>query len=149
MQKLPRGGRQHLTAGMLTSMPMTKTDLDKFQGQLQFVRARLQGDMSDIREGAFGHEDSDSRTPNHMAELGSENYEQDFALDLIRNEQETLGEIAAALGRIEDGTYGQCEGCLEEGVSGRKALIPKTRLKAIPWARNCVECERKRETQYT
>ena len=84
-----------------------------------------------------------------MAELGSENYEQDFALDLIRNEQETLGEIAAALGRIEDGTYGQCEGCREEGVSGRKSLIPKTRLKAIPWARNCVECERKRETQYT
>ncbi|MBI1310029.1 TraR/DksA family transcriptional regulator [bacterium] len=105
--------------------------------------------MSDIRDGAFGREDGDSRTPNHMAELGSENYEQDFALDLIRNEQETLGEIAAALGRIEAGTYGQCEGCLEEGTTGRKSLIPKTRLNAIPWARNCVECERKRETQYT
>lgn len=130
-------------------MPMTKTDLDKFQAQLQFIRARLQGDMSDIRDGAFGREDGDSRTPNHMAELGSENYEQEFALDLIRNEQETLGEIASALGRIESGTFGQCEGCLEEGVTGRKGLIPKTRLKAIPWARNCVECERKREAQYT
>ena len=128
---------------------MTKTDLDKFRAQLQFIRARLQGDMSDIRDGAFGREDGDSRTPNHMAELGSENYEQDFALDLIRNEQETLGEIAAALGRIEAGTFGQCESCLEEGTTGRKALIPKTRLNAIPWARNCVECERKREAQYT
>mgnify|MGYP001167338509 CR=1 FL=1 len=128
-------------------MPLTKTDIATYQFQLQNLRARLRGDFENITEGAFGHEDGDSRSPTHPAELGSENYEQDFALDLIRNEQETLIEISAALKKIDEGTFGMCEGCLEEGKTDRKAGIPKTRLKAIPWARNCVECARKRETQ--
>ena len=112
------------------------------------ISARLRGDVDNIADGAFGRED-ESRTPTHPAELGSDNYEQDFALDLIHNEQETLKEISSALKRIEDESFGLCEVCTEEGKTGRKALIPKTRLKAIPWARNCVGCERKREAQYT
>ena len=131
------------------NMALTKTDIEQYQFHLRNLRARLRGDVEGITEGAFGHEDGDSRSPTHLAELGSENYEQDFALDLIRNEQETLQEIAVALKKVENGTFGLCEGCLEEGKADRKAGIPKTRLKAIPWARNCVECERKRETQYS
>jgi DnaK suppressor protein len=41
-------------------------------------------------------------------------------------------EIVDALGRIEKGTYGFCEGNNEP--------IPKARLKAIPWARYCIAC---------
>ncbi|NQV24971.1 MAG: hypothetical protein HQ518_11455 [Rhodopirellula sp.] len=129
-------------------MSLSKMELAQFQKQLLLVSGRLRGDVDNITDGAFGREE-DSRSPTHPAELGSDNYEQDFALDLIHNEQETLKEISSALKRIEDETFGLCEGCAEEGKTGRKALIPKTRLKAIPWARNCVECERKRETQYT
>lgn len=130
-------------------MALTKAEVTIYQRQLQMLSARLRGDVESIGEEAFGREDAESKSPTHMAELGSENYEQDFALDLIRNEQETLIEISAALGKVEKGTFGLCEGCLEEGKTERKSAIPKTRLKAIPWARNCVECERKRETQYT
>jgi DnaK suppressor protein len=126
---------------------LTKTDLKSFRDQLQMLRARLRGDVQDLATGAFDR-DGESRSPTHMAELGSENYEQDFALDLIRNEQETLAEIAAAIAKIDDGTFGICEACLEEGKTDRKSSIPKTRLRAIPWARNCVECERQREAQY-
>ena len=129
-------------------MALSKTELAQFRKQLLSISARLRGDVDNIADGAFGRED-ESRTPTHPAELGSDNYEQDFALDLIHNEQETLREISAALQKIEKGTFGMCEGCCEEGKTGRKAVIPKTRLKAIPWARNCVECERKREAQYT
>lgn len=129
-------------------MPLlTKTDLKSFRDQLRMLQARLRGDVKDLAIGAF-ERDGESRSPTHMAELGSENYEQDFALDLIRNEQETLGEISAALARIDGGQFGMCEACLEEGKTDRKSCIPKTRLRAIPWARNCVECERKREAQY-
>lgn len=129
-------------------MALSKTELAQFRSRLLLISGRLRGDVDNITDGAFGREE-ESRTPTHPAELGSDNYEQDFALDLIHNEQETLKEISSALKRIEDQTFGLCEGCTEEGKTGRKALIPKTRLKALPWTRNCVECERKRETQYT
>lgn len=129
-------------------MALSASDLEQFRNHLLGISARLRGDVDHITDGAFGRDD-DSRTPTHPAELGSDNYEQDFALDLIHNEQETLKEISAALKKIDEESYGLCEGCVEEGKTGRKAVIPKTRLKAIPWARNCVECERKREAQYT
>lgn len=129
-------------------MALSKTELAQFRSRLLSLSGRLRGDVDNITDGAFGREE-ESRTPTHPAELGSDNYEQDFALDLIHNEQETLKEISSALKRIEDESFGLCEGCTEEGKTGRKALIPKTRLKALPWTRNCVECERKRETQYT
>ena len=129
-------------------MALSKTELAQFRSRLLSLSGRLRGDVDNITDGAFGREE-DSRTPTHPAELGSDNYEQDFALDLIHNEQETLKEISSALKRIEDETFGLCELCTEEGKTGRKALIPKTRLKALPWTRNCVECEREREAQYT
>ena len=129
-------------------MAMSKMELAQFRKHLLSISGRLRGDVDNITDGAFGREE-ESRSPTHPAELGSDNYEQDFALDLIHNEQETLKEISSALKRIEDESFGLCEGCAEEGKTGRKALILKTRLKAIPWARNCVECERKREAQYT
>jgi RNA polymerase-binding transcription factor DksA len=68
-----------------------------------------------------------------MGDLGT--YEREFTLGLQENEEHTLGEIAAALGRIEQGTFGHCDGC-------RKA-IPKDRLNALPYARYCVGCARR------
>ena len=124
---------------------LTKTDLASFRERLQNLRLRLRGDVKGIADGAFGREDGESRSPTHLAELGSENYEQDFALDLIRNEQETLEEINAALNKIDEGQFGLCESCLKEGKPEKKSSIPKGRLKEIPWARNCVECQRKAE----
>lgn len=43
----------------------------------------------------------------------------------------TLAEVRAALGRIEDGTYGKCSHC------GRQIQLP--RLEAIPWTQYCLE----------
>ncbi len=128
-------------------MALTKADFKVFRERLQALQARLRGDVEDIRDGAFGDDNGDSRSPTHPAELGSDNYEQDFALDLIRNEQETLKEIAVALKKLDDGTFGLCEVCLAEGKTQRQSAIPKTRLKEIPWARNCVECQRKVEVE--
>jgi len=69
----------------------------------------------------------------HMADAGTDNFDREFALGLVSNEQELLNEINAALGRLENGTYGICE------ISGKP--IPKARLDAIPWARYRVECQ--------
>ncbi len=69
--------------------------------------------------------------PIHMADIGSDNFEQEFALGLMDSERKMVHEIDDALQRIEDGTYGICE------ATGKP--IPKARLEAQPWARYCVE----------
>lgn len=75
-----------------------------------------------------------SSMPIHMADLGTDNYEQEFALGLMDSERKILHEIDDALNRMAEGTYGICEG------TGQ--LIPKARLEAQPWARYCVEYAR-------
>jgi len=75
-----------------------------------------------------------SSMPIHMADLGTDNYEQEFALGLMDSERKLLREIDLALGRIEKKTYGICLG------TGKP--IRKARLEAQPWARYCVEYAR-------
>lgn len=75
-----------------------------------------------------------SSMPIHMADIGTDNYEQEFALDLMDSERRILYEIDEALQRLEEGTYGICEG------TGQP--ISKARLRAQPWARYCVEYAR-------
>jgi DnaK suppressor protein len=123
-------------------------ELAQFKSLLVELQARLRGDVKHLSDGALD-DGQESKTPTHMAELGTDAYERDFALSLMENDQETLGEITAALKRIDAGSYGQCEHCLSEGKSPTKSSIPKTRLRAIPHARNCVECQGKMEGQYS
>jgi len=78
-----------------------------------------------------------SNMPIHMADIGSDNFEQEFTLGLIENEDQMLREIEGALERIEAGTFGICDEC------GKP--IRKVRLKAIPRAKYCIECQRKLE----
>lgn len=120
-------------------------ELEEFKRLLSRLRARVRGDVVQMTNEALDMESGESKSPTHLAELGTENYEQDFALRRVENEQELLEEIDAALDRVEAGTYGQCETCAASGLSGAKSMIPKARLKVIPYARNCVVCERKRE----
>ena len=69
----------------------------------------------------------------HMADTGTDNFDREFALSLVSNEQEALYEIEEALKRLELGTYGKCETC--------DRAIAKPRLSAVPFARMCVQCQ--------
>jgi RNA polymerase-binding protein DksA len=75
-----------------------------------------------------------SSMPIHMADLGTDNYEQEFALGLMDSERKLLREIDNALVRIEKKTYGICQ------ATGKP--ISRARLEAQPWARYCVEYAR-------
>ncbi|VAX38693.1 hypothetical protein MNBD_PLANCTO02-2818 [hydrothermal vent metagenome] len=123
----------------------TKNGNAEFKKLLQSIKARLRGDVDQLTQEALSASANGSKSPTHMAELGTQSYEQEFSLQFIENDQEVLNEIDDALYRIEQGTYGQCEGCLADNKSAAKSRIPKGRLRVIPYARNCVECERKRE----
>lgn len=109
-----------------------------FKQHLLVLRARLRGDVKALADVAL-HEANGSSMPIHMAELGSENYEQEFTLSLMESEEDTLAAINDALARIEEGSYGKCVEC--DGV------IPKTRLNAIPYASMCVRCAEQQETR--
>ena len=80
-----------------------------------------------------------------MAEMGSDAWDLEFSLQLVESDQGVLEEISHALKKFDNGTYGLCEACIEQGKAEAKARIPKARLQAIPHARNCVECERIKE----
>ena len=126
-------------------MPIQK-DNSKFKELLLNIKARLRGDVAQLTQEALSSSvDGNSKSPTHLAELGTQSYEQEFSLQFIENDQEVMSEIDDALYRIEQGTFGLCEGCLADNKSNTKSRIPKGRLKVIPYARNCVECERKRE----
>ena len=73
----------------------------------------------------------------HMADAGTDQYDQDFALSMISSEQSALYEIEEALNRIRNGTYGVCE------ITGKP--IEPDRLEAIPWTRFSLEAQRELE----
>lgn len=127
--------------------PKKNGELQEYRELLLSLRARVRGDVEQMTTEALDRngEGTESKSPTHLAELGTETYEQDFALRRVENERELLNEIDEALARINKGTFGLCLSCLESGASPSKAMIPRARLKVIPYARNCVECERKRE----
>ncbi len=128
---------------------MKTEDPNNFQLILKRLQARLRGDVEQIQEEALSSNGggNDARSSNHMAEMGSDAWDLDFSLQLVKNDQEVLGEISAGLKKIKSGTFGLCEYCLEQGKPETRSRIPKMRLKAIPYARNCVDCERHLESQ--
>ena len=112
---------------------MKKSEMKVYKERLLDLRARLRGDVTSMTDAALGSENSESSNmPIHMAELGSDNFEQEFTLSLLATEEDTLGMIEEALQRIENGTYGKCLNC--------EGSIPKTRLNAIPHTPKCVKC---------
>ena len=126
---------------------LNKAELKEFRDRLLLLQARVRGDVAQLTDEALdgAKAGGDSTSPTHIAELGTQNYEQDFSLRVVENDQEMLDEISAALKRIKKQTFGMCEACRAKGKPPTRSMIGKTRLRAIPYARNCVGCERKRE----
>ena len=110
---------------------MKKTEARVFKQQLLMLRARLRGDLTTMADAAL-KDASEARLSIHMADAGTDNFEQEFTLSLLANEGDTLELIEVALERIEDGNFGLCQDCA--------SVIPKTRLNALPYTPFCVKC---------
>lgn len=113
-----------------------KADLEHFRKLLLDRRRRILRTVQGMEEEALKASDQDFSV-DHMADHGSDNFEQDFTLALVESERKELFEIDRALQRLEQGSYGICEG------TGQP--IPRPRLEAIPYARYSVEYQRKLE----
>src|ERR687885_54178 len=93
-------------------------ELEAFRHMLLGLRSRLRGDLDQMTDEALRRAQPESsgnlsNVPLHMADVGTENYDQEFTLGLIENEQETLEQIQDALRRLDAGTFGRCQECGE------------------------------------
>ncbi|MHC4607018.1 MAG: TraR/DksA family transcriptional regulator [Planctomycetota bacterium] len=120
---------------------LTAADRRFFKAMLVQRRGILRGDVRALeaeglrKKGAGGGELSSM--PIHLADLGSDAFEQEMTLGLMESESDELQEIQEALQRLTDGSFGLCELCDKP--------IPKMRLRAIPYTRHCIPCKKKEE----
>ena len=95
---------------------------------------QVQVKMRDVRaEGASG----EGQGVLDAAESSEADIQDDIEFALIQMKSETLHKIEEALARLEEGTYGNCFECGEE--------ISERRLRALPFAVRCKDCEEARE----
>jgi len=133
-----------VTAIMATVKPgkngagLSPKELEFFRELLLAKRRELVGDMYSMEREALQRSGENlSNLPVHMADMGTDNYEQEFTLGLMEKDRQLLREINNALQKIQDGRYGLCEG------TGK--VIAKARLEVQPWAKFSIEHARKME----
>ena len=109
-----------------------KRMLQERRGELQ---AQVQGKMRDVRaEGTWGGKLNDVLDAVESSEA---DIQEDIEFALIQMKSETLNKVNDALARLEHGDYGYCFECGEE--------IAEKRLRALPFAVRCKECEEAKE----
>lgn len=106
---------------------------EAFRTKLIELRDRLDADMRELAGEVLDAPVGKAQGPEDGHDPSIAQYERD--MQLMANEQRMREDIAAALDRLEKGTYGQCESC---GTS-----IAEARLEALPFARNCITCAAK------
>lgn len=120
---------------------LSAKELRELRALLVLKRAELLGDVSSMEAEALRTDGGNlANLTEHMADRGTDNYEQEFTLDLVQKDRELLAEIDHALSKIDgkaDRPFGICEG------TGRP--IKKTRLEAQPWTRYSIDHARKLE----
>jgi RNA polymerase-binding protein DksA len=120
---------------------VSTTNVDRFREALLDERRRVTAAIENLHDdhpGTISDETGeDTAYDNHLADTATETYDRELDYTLEENSEHVLAEIDAALGRIEDGTFGVCTNCGEE--------IPEERLEARPWATLCIDCQRSRE----
>jgi len=119
---------------------LKKSEAKEFKNMLLSLRSRLRGDVTAMADAALRKTRSEasgdlSSMPIHMADMGTDAFEQEFTLSLMEHDGSALEQIEAALVRIEDGHYGVCVEC--------EAKIPKARLQVLPHTPHCVKCAEK------
>jgi len=120
---------------------VSTTNVERFREALLEERRRVTAAIENLHDdhpGSISDETGeDAAYDNHLADTATETYDRELDYTLEENSEHVLAEIDAALGRIEDGTYGVCTNCGTQ--------IPEERLEARPWATLCIDCQRSRE----
>jgi RNA polymerase-binding protein DksA len=121
---------------------VTSGDTEQFRDALLDERRRVEHALATLRDEHPGSLDAEveeiaATSDNHLAETATATLGREIDYTLGDNAEQVISAIDAALGRIEEGTYGRCVGCDGE--------IPLERLEVSPWASLCIDCKRKAE----
>jgi RNA polymerase-binding transcription factor DksA len=117
---------------------MTWNDLQFYRTKLLSLAARLSGDVAELSAEAF-RTDALRAAEAHPADEPGHACDDTVTRSLLDNEEEILGEVGAALARIENGMYGMCQDC--------GSAVPRDRLRAVPYTRFCVACASRNEAR--
>ena len=128
----------------MSALPLTKEQSKQFRQFLLTERMKLAEEIKSIAHDA-------SKTPRdasgdlsgytlHMADMAADTYERELSMNIVSSEQELLYQIDDALKRLDDGSFGVCQHCNQP--------IAMSRLKAIPYASLCLECQRAKEQKH-
>lgn len=119
-----------------------KDEYAPYKKLLLSLREKLVGKVDYMQEETLKKSRQDasgdlSNVPIHMADVGTDNYERELMIELMQNGEDSVRSIDDALERIEEGTFGICEACEKK--------INRERLKAVPYASLCINCQREEE----
>lgn len=122
----------------------TEAELADLRRLLLSLRAELLGDsgvMADeaLRGDSMENNGNLSAVPQHMADRGSDFFEQAFTLSRLQDANDIIVQIDDALDRMDRGVYGVCEECGDP--------IGKRRLQIRPYAALCVACKQREEDE--
>jgi DnaK suppressor protein len=115
-----------------SAVRFSDADLDDFRKRLMKLRDDLSGKVAYLRDSSLRRDDE-----VNPAEDGSDAFDRFFALERAGGVQQRIYAIDEALREIDEGTYGICQSC--------QSLIRKQRLLALPFARNCIDCQAEQE----
>lgn len=121
---------------------LSKKELTAFKKLVLKIKEEILDEIKHISEDTLKQSQKDasgdiSGYTYHMADVATDTYDREFSLGIASYERQLLYELDDALKKIEEGKFGICEEC--------KSLIAKNRLKALPYARLCVKCQKKKE----
>lgn len=112
--------------------------MKKYKALLLELKERVYKELNNLESDTLGKSQKDSSGDLsgyslHMADMGTDTFDREFALNIASNQQEIVYAIDEALKRIEEGSYGDCENCSKP--------IPLKRLNAVPFAKFCIKCQ--------
>ena len=114
-------------------MPVTYKELQQhLLEEERDLKAQLEATKRVVREDGVGYS-------NHMADAGTEVFEQARDVSVARQLQRSLEDAQRALRKFDDGTFGICESC--------GTIIELARLEALPSARYCMRCQSRHEAK--
>ncbi len=113
---------------------MDKKRLEQFKKRLETRQQELRRLVSrNVQDGRA----ADEQAAQDIADKAANSYTKEFLFHQSHNDRQLLQRVEEALGRIREGTYGECINCGNE--------LNAKRLEAVPWTRYCIACQEKVE----
>ena len=118
----------------MTHKQLTAQELQQFEDALRGMLGVLTGDIRRLEAETIGAPDPSGASAE---DTGAAVHSMEISLELLERDEDAQDEILAALGRVEQGVFGQCILC--------EKPVPRTRLQAMPYAKHCIDCQRNLE----